>query len=197
MSESAPGVSPVPVSRDDTWRVLLGRIKDGDQDAFESFYDQTGALVFGIVKRMTESQADAEEIALDVYKQIWRATGSYEESRGSVTAWLVTMARSRALDRIRSKASRARIEQPWEATSGFEPSHSGFENRTMFALDYQRVTAALAAIPPEQRHAIEMSFFQGLSHSEVSETLGMPVGTIKTRIRQGMLKLRRILEKEA
>jgi RNA polymerase sigma-70 factor, ECF subfamily len=158
-----------------------------------AFYDQSSRYVFGIAQRMLGSREDAEEVALDVYKQIWRGPRGYDSSRGSVASWLTTMTRSRALDRIRSRAARGRIEQPWEPDSGIEPATEGFEQNSLMALDQRRITAALMTLPPEQRQLIEMAFFAGLSHGELAERLATPLGTVKTRIRQGMMKLRESL----
>jgi RNA polymerase sigma-70 factor (ECF subfamily) len=179
------------------WRGYLDRIKGGDQDALAALYDQTSAVVFGIAQRVLESRADAEEVALDVYKQIWRGAHAYDVNRGSVGSWLVLLARSRALDRRRTKASQVRVERSWDDEPGIQPVTSGFEQNSVIALDYQRVSVALGALPAEQRQVIEMGFLLGLSHSELSAKLNLPLGTVKTRIRQGMLKLRQLLGEAA
>ena len=188
--------TPARTDREAAWRQYLGRIGDGDQDALAAFYDQSSGYVFGIAQRMLGSREDAEEVALDVYKQIWRGPRGYDSSRGSVASWLTTMTRSRALDRIRSRAARQRMEQPWEADSGIEPAVEGFERNSLLKLDQRRIAAALLTLPPEQRQMIEMAFFAGLSHGELAERLATPLGTVKTRIRQGMMKLRESLGEE-
>ena|SRR5271165_5375340 len=180
-------------NREVAWRALLGRIRENDQDALAALYDQSSALVFGVAQRILGSREDAEEIALDVYKQIWRGAQTYDDSRGAVMSWLVMLTRSRALDRIRSRASRERVEHAWDSEPGTEPSAPSFEERSLLALDSSRVTKALASLPAEQREAIEMAFFEGLSHSELAQRLDIPLGTIKTRIRQGIMKLRQAL----
>ncbi len=185
--------SPARADREAVWRNYLSRIGEGDQDALAAFYDQSSGYVFGIAQRMLESHEDAEEVALDVYKQIWRGPRGYDSTRGSVAAWLMTMTRSRALDRLRSKAARGRVEQPWDPDRGLEPSAGGFEEQSLLALDRRRILAALGNLPAEQRRVIEMAFFRGLSHGELAEQLGLPLGTVKTRIRQGMMKLRQSL----
>lgn len=186
-------MSPARVDRETAWRNYLGRIEQGDQDALAAFYDQSSGFVFGIAQRMLDSHEDAEEVALDVYKQIWRGPRGYDSARGSVAAWLMTMTRSRALDRIRSKAARGRVEQPWDPEGGLEPSAGGFEEQSLLALDKRRILAALGTLPAEQRELIELAFFRGLSHSELAEQMCQPLGAVKTRIRQGMMKLRQTL----
>ena len=199
-SASPARVSPVnsdsegpAANRDAVWKDCLERIKGGDQAALAEFYNETCSLVFGIAQRVLESRADAEEISLDVYKQIWRGARSYDGARGSVAAWLIMLARTRAIDRRRSRASQDRAEVSWHRESERTGDSSGFERNSLIRLDYQRVSAALAQIPEEQRQVIELAFFQGLSHSEMAGHLLLPLGTVKTRIRQGMIKLRDML----
>ncbi|MBI4484125.1 MAG: sigma-70 family RNA polymerase sigma factor, partial [Acidobacteria bacterium] len=131
----------------------------------------------------------AEEVTFDVYTQVWRSAKSFDAQRGTITAWLVTLTRSCAIDRLRSVAVRSQHEEhlpefPQMAASPENPEQS--QQRRL-------VRAALEVLPPEQRQAIEMAFFSGLSHSEVATKLGLPLGTAKTRIRLGMMKLRELL----
>jgi RNA polymerase sigma-70 factor (ECF subfamily) len=138
--------------------------------------------------RILENPADAEEVTLDIYTQVWRSASNFDERRGSVIAWLVTMARSRAIDRLRSGASRGRREEALmdlNAAAVEAPVQPGVG---------REVHAALKTLAPEQREAIELAFWYGYSHSELAARLSQPLGTVKTRIRTGMMKLRSQLE---
>jgi len=160
-------------------------IAAGDQGALASLYDATSRLIYGMALRILSNPADAEEVTLDIYTQVWRGAASFDERRGSVVAWLMAMARSRAIDRLRSRALRSRREEPLAdlytpvATQAPVPPGVG-----------QEVQAALRSLAPEQREAIELAYWYGYSHSELAARLGQPLGTVKTRIRMGMMKLR-------
>jgi RNA polymerase sigma-70 factor, ECF subfamily len=200
-SDSAPGrvagemgaaAVPFPGSfaaREDTWRQFLTRAGHGDHDAFAAFYDATCSLVYSLALRILGNTADAEEVTMDVYVQVWRDPGRFDGERGNVGAWLLTMARSRALDRYRSSGARHRRE---EAVGVKEESDGGFSPEELAAMnqDRRRVASALATLSAEQRVAIELAYFKGLSQSELAEHLGVPLGTVKTRVRLGMMKLR-------
>jgi RNA polymerase sigma-70 factor, ECF subfamily len=180
-------------TREVAWRELVARVRSGDQDALAALYDESSPLVYGLTLRVLGNKADAEEVTLDVYKQIWRAAKDYDPSRASVQAWIVMLARTRAIDRQRQAATRMRVEQPMEDATRWRATQSGPEEQTAASEAARRLRLALAALAHEQREAIELAFYSGLSHSELSARLGAPLGTVKTRIRQGMLKLRREL----
>jgi RNA polymerase sigma-70 factor, ECF subfamily len=172
------------------WRVYLARIADGEQAALGSLYDESSSLVYSLVLRVLANVADAEEVTMDVYSQVWKGAAGYDTSRGSVTAWLITLARSRAIDRVRSRTSRARKETALPET--FDAPSTGIspEQETGDSQRRQQVLAALATLPAEQRQLLELAFYSGLTHSELAERVGQPLGTVKTRIRAGMTKLR-------
>jgi len=165
----------------------------GEQAALSSLYDQASHLVYSVVVKVLANQADAEEVTLDVFTQIWRTAQSYQASKGTVTAWLVMVARSRAIDRMRSRATRQRREEPIFEYTDFPSASSGPEQATAESQRRRKILAAMAGLPPEQRRAVELAFFSGLSHSELAERLQVPLGTIKTRLRSSMLKLRESL----
>ncbi len=172
------------------WRTCLEGIREGNPDSLALLYDETSSILFGLALRVLEDSADAEEVVLDVYQQVWKAHQTFDPERGGVLCWLTMMTRSRAIDRLRSAgARRARelpIEHGWD-----EPSSSPApESESIFAQQRRIIRRALAALAPEQRQAIELAFFRGLTHGEVAERLGAPLGTIKTRIRIGMRRLR-------
>jgi RNA polymerase sigma-70 factor (ECF subfamily) len=161
------------------------RIAAADQGALAALYDATNRLIYGMSLRILGNPADAEEVTLDIYTQVWRNAASFDDRRGSVVAWLMTMARSRAIDRLRSGVKRSRREEslmePDSARAVEAPAQPGIR---------REVAAALETLAPEQREAIELAYWYGYSHSELAVRLGQPLGTVKTRIRMGMMKLR-------
>lgn len=150
-----------------------------------ALYDASNRLIYGMALRVLGNPADAEEVTLDIYTQVWRNASNFDARRGSVIAWLVTMARSRAIDRLRACGNRSRREETLTGAAGAEtggmPPDPGVE---------RAVRVALQTLPPEQREAIELVYWYGYSHSELAARLGQPLGTVKTRIRTGMMKLR-------
>lgn len=146
-----------------------------------------------MVLRVLSRPEDAEEVTVDVYNQVWRTAASFENSRGSVTSWLIVLARSRAIDRIRASSARERREVPIVEHTTLPSSGNNPEEATGVSQLHQRVRAAMASLPAENRRAVELAFFSGLSHSELAEHLGLPLGTVKTRIRSSMIKLRESL----
>ena len=180
--------------RDQDWAALIKRAADGDQAALTSLYDATSRLVFGLVLRVLNDRSAAEEVLLDVYTQVWRQAGSYDDRRGSPLAWLMTIARSRALDRLRSGWQEQQRKQPLEAAGDARSASVSPEEATVASEEQQLVRAALDALTPEQREVIELAYYSGLSHSEIAARLGQPLGTVKTRIRLGLIKLREQLK---
>lgn len=171
----------------------LNRCAAGDQSAFAALYDETNRLVYSMALRILSEPADAEEVTLDVYMQVWRSAKTYTEKRGNVGTWLVMLARSRAIDRLRSRQSRATREETIPEHSEFPSLDPTPEQSTEANRQSQRVRSALASLPPEQREALELAVFSGLTHYELAAKLNQPLGTVKTRIRQGMMKLREFL----
>ena len=166
----------------------------GDQQALSSLYDESSALVYSIALRILGNAADAEEVTLDVYTQVWRSAKEFNLDRGSVNSWLVTMVRSRSIDKLRASKNRVRHEEtvdnvPEVSTASPNPEQLSAEGQRS-----DRVRRALDQLSPAQREVIEMAFYSGYSQSELAEKLGQPLGTVKTRIRLGMLKLREHLE---
>jgi RNA polymerase sigma-70 factor, ECF subfamily len=178
------------VIKDAHWRVYLARIADGEQPALGSLYDESSSLIYSMVLRVLGNVADAEEVTMDVYTQVWKGAAGYDASRGSVTAWLVTLARSRAIDRVRSRSSRARKETALPETYDAPSLGHSPEQETEDVLRRDQVMTALATLPADQRQVVELAFYSGLTHSELAERLGQPLGTVKTRIRAGMSRLR-------
>jgi len=171
------------------WSGYLREIAAGRESALASLYDESSALVYTLALRILGNSADAEEVTLDVYNQVWREARKFDPRRASATTWLVMMARSRAIDRLRSAAARRNREEPF--AEGFEIPAPGLRPDQMEAR--RLVAAALAELPAEQRVPIELAYYSGLSQTELAETLGQPLGTVKTRIRLGMMRLRAAL----
>ncbi len=173
---------------------LIASVADGNEAALASLYDATSPRVYGLVLRIVGDRDLAQEVTLDVYHQAWREARRFATERGSPETWLLTIARSRAIDRLRSVEPRRRREVAFAdsfdpAGPADEPAVSGEREE-----DRRQVRSAIAQLPQEQRRAIELAFFQGFTHREISERLGEPLGTVKTRVRLGMLKLRTLLE---
>lgn len=164
----------------------------GDQDAFAELYDATAPLVNGIVLRVVRDPSQSEEVVQEVFVEIWRLAPRFDGSRGSVTSWMATIAHRRAVDRVRSEqASRNRVEREASKVTRdhdtvsepvIDMDHAAFERR--------RVRKALDRLTDMQRQAVELAYFGGHTYREVAVLLGEPEGTIKTRIRDGMIRLR-------
>lgn len=182
------------MARDQEWAALIAQMAQGDQSAVGVIYDLTNRLVFGLILRILGDRSAAEEVLLDVYTQVWRQAASYDRSRGTPLAWLTTIARSRALDRLRAGWQEQQRRQPLDEMPD-APSHGLNPEDAAVTTEHRRlVRQALAALTPEQRQVIELAYYSGLSHSEIAARLNQPLGTVKTRTRLGMLKLREMLK---
>lgn len=180
------------MQRDNDLTALLYRVAAGDQSAFNALYEGTSKLVFGLVLRIVIDRATAEEVLLDVYTQAWRQATAYDRKRGTPLAWLMTIARSRAIDRLRSgkhEQHKDALENAGEL-SALTPSP---EDASMMSERKQLVRQAINALTPEQKEVIELAYFSGLSHTEIASKLGHPLGTVKTRTRLAMIKMREML----
>ncbi len=173
----------------------LRRIQSGDSRALGELYDRYTPLLHGLVLRIVRSAADAEDTLQEAWVQVWKRAASYDSKRGTVAAWLVTMARTRAIDRYRSMASRSRAEtnvDPEPVNAPEDPTAAA--GRTELRA---QVGQALAQLTTEQRRVIEIAYFQGLSQSEVAERLKAPLGTVKSWTRQGLTRLKQLIPEEA
>jgi RNA polymerase sigma-70 factor (ECF subfamily) len=172
---------------------LVELCRAGDSEALARLYDRTAASVNGLALRILGDREAAEEVTVDVFLQAWRSATSYDPMRGSPLAWLLILARSRAIDRLRAGAAQRRLDHPIDAAHGVASTAPGPEEDSAVAQRRRLVQEALARLAATQRQAIELAFFGGLSHSEIAAALDQPLGTVKTRVRLGMLRLREIL----
>lgn len=169
---------------------LLRRIAAGDEAALAALYDGAHGLVRGLALRILRDPADAEEAALEVFVQVWRTAGRYDPRVASPAAWLTMLAKSRALDKLRSKRSRLAREGP--LPEAFEPEARlpSPEEEAGVSQERARLRAALSCLSEEQRAPLELAYYEGYSQSELAHRLGQPLGTIKTRMRMGLKHLR-------
>lgn len=190
-----PAPSP-PSTVDD--QALIQRVASGDEQALGPLYDRFASVLHAAAWRITGETADAEEVLIDAFAQAWRDASRYDAQRGSVGAWLMTITRTRALDLIRSRGRRDRAV----AAAGNEPEAAGVSagtwryatSRSAEQSERRRlISIALQGLSAAQRQAIELAYYEGLSHSEIAEKLGEPLGTVKTRVRLGLQKLREAL----
>ncbi|MBW2415486.1 MAG: sigma-70 family RNA polymerase sigma factor [Deltaproteobacteria bacterium] len=183
---------------------LMAAIRRGDASALAGLYDRHSRLVFALCARMLRDATEAEEVLQEVFWEVWRKADRYEAARGAPRAYLLKLARSRTLDRIRRRrrrddlSARAGLEQGWlpgPGGGGVAP-HAGPEGDAFAAEQRTAIGHALRTLPAEQRRAVMLSFFDGMSHREIAAALDAPLGTIKTRIRKGLLRLRDYLLSE-
>lgn len=185
---STPGEAPNEAKHrivEDATR-LMARVRNRDAVAFEALYDEYHRLVYGVAMRMLGDVAASEDVTQAIFLKIWSAPELFES--GNFAGWLVRMTRNRALDLLRSKSYRH------EELSEAQPADDMLEETAFAHIDADRVRAALAQLPHEQRDLIELGFFGGVTHEELARRTGIPLGTVKTRIRAGLRKLRVSLE---
>ncbi len=172
---------------------LIAKTARGDEEALGALYDYTSPQLYGLALRVLDDPAAAEEVVLDVYMQVWKQASKFDSSRGKAIVWLAVLTRSRAIDRLRSgQTERSRRESLDIVKEERDPSA---DPEVSVARKEQRdfVQRALASLAPEQREVIELAYYGGLSHSEIASKIGEPLGTVKTRVRLGMMKLRNFL----
>jgi RNA polymerase sigma-70 factor, ECF subfamily len=170
---------------------LLKAIVQRDETALAELYDRYRVILFSLLVRILNSREEAEDVLQEVFLQVWRRAADFDENRGRPFTWLVTLTRSRGIDRLRSLAARERVavagaREPSEEVSDAVADAFRSEQRGL-------VTAALAQLPEEQKHVLVLAYFEGLTQSEIAAKLGAPLGTVKTRMRTGLIKLREFL----
>jgi RNA polymerase sigma-70 factor (ECF subfamily) len=168
---------------------LLGLVAEGDRSAFAALYDLTAPRVFGLVKRLLRDHAQSEEVTQEIFLEIWQSATRYEPSKGGATAWMLTMAHRRAVDRVRA-AQASRDRDTRIGIRDHQIEYDSVSESVEVHLESERVERALRRLTELQRQAVTLSYYKGLSHREVAELLHVPIGTVKTRLRDGMIRLR-------
>ena len=184
----------LPESKQLTDANLLNAIARQDEQALASLYDRYRLILFGLLMRILRSREEAEDVLQEVFLQVWRRASDFDPQRGRPFTWLVTLARSRAIDRLRQLGSRERV-----ASSVIEFAGEGMvdaADNTFRSEQRQLVAAALTELSEEQRRALILAYFEGLTQAEIAERLRSPLGTVKTRMRSGMIKLRELLSQQ-
>lgn len=171
---------------------VLQRIAAGESSALGELYDQHGSHAYSLALRIVGNTSDAEEIVQDVFLHVWRQAEKYDPARATVTGWILMLTRSRAIDRLRARKARPPLETQ-DLDWGGEPAHNQ-EVAVITEEAATRVKAELAALPDAMRTAIELAYFDGLTHSEIAEQLREPLGTVKTRLRSALIRLRASLK---
>ena len=183
MKIGVPSAAPNATTSDLT---LVTAIRRGDQDAMAALYDRHSSIVYSVALRVLQDTGAAEDVLQDIFMQLWRNPGAFDASRGNMAAWLAVIARHRAIDALRRRRPENDIE---DVIIFVEPDLAGEADRSR-AMD--KVRGALQTMPSPQRSALEMAYFEGLTHVEIAEKTGEPLGTIKTRLRTGLLSLRKV-----
>ncbi|TFB93187.1 sigma-70 family RNA polymerase sigma factor [Cryobacterium sp. HLT2-28] len=177
--------STAPASKEE----LLGRVARGDEAAFGDLYDQMAPRVLGLVKRLLVDHAQSEEVTQEIFLEIWQSAARYEAARGGASTWILTMAHRRAVDRIRSSQA-GRDRDTKIGIRDLAVAYDNVSETVETRIEHERVEKAMSRLTELQRQAISLAYYGGLSHSEVAERLQIPLGTVKTRLRDGMIRLR-------
>ena len=168
---------------------LLRRSSRGDEAAFAELYDATSARVYGLVLRVVRDPAQAQEVTQEVFLETWRTASRFDAQRGSAISWILTISHRKGVDRVRSAEAASRRDTSYHQTSHTAEHDSTAESATA-AIEGRRVRQAMADLTVAQRTALELAYFGGYTHTEVATMLDLPVGTAKTRIRDGLIRLR-------
>jgi RNA polymerase sigma-70 factor (ECF subfamily) len=172
---------------------LIGLIRHARTEALSALYDRYGRLVFGLALNSVGDRATAEEITQDVFLRVWQRAGQYRSDRGQVSTWLTGITRHRAIDQLRRDKARPAQPGAWAEAPPEAGQAAGPEQSVALALERQQVHQALAALPEDQKQVLALAYFQGLTQSQIAAALDLPLGTVKTRIRLAMQKLRQAL----
>jgi len=191
----SPSTSAAPLRASDDL-ALVRRMVAGDADALAELYDRYAGILLAVARRILGPAGEADEVLQEAFLQAWNQAERYDPGRSSVSTWLVLIARTRALDRLRSRGARERAATAAAAEPAPVDTSSRLDERVLQAERRQRVREALAEIPDEQRRVLELAFYEGLSQSEIATRTGAPLGTVKTRALLGMKKLRQALRGE-
>ena len=187
-SSESPGATNRTAMMQAADEQLLVRVGVGDSSAFEELYDRYAGRLLALLMRLLKDHRDADDVLQETFWQVWRTAASYDAARANPVAWLLLIARSRAIDALRRQSRKPLQQLSHEPSTGQDPV------RDLQTLELgDRVRNALARLGDDQRQVIQLSYYGGMSHQEIADELSIPLGTAKTRIRQGMLKLREML----
>ena len=178
-------------------RNLIDKIRSGEVDGMELLYDKYAAVLNGMLYKIVRDKTEAEDLLQEVFIQVWDRIDSYDTTRGSVFSWLATITRNAAIDKTRSKIYKTRVRESTELDNIQFNLNTDIPNpleNSILADHTKLVREALGQIPHEQREVIEIAYYQGMSQSEIAEQMQLPLGTVKSRMRQGMMKLRDLLK---
>jgi len=164
---------------------VVSAIRSGDESAMAYLYDKYSSIVYSVALRVLADTGAAEDVLQEVFMQLWRNPGAFDASRGNLAPWLAVIARNRAIDSLRRRQPETDIE---DVILSVEPDMAGDAARSRAM---EKVRSALGSMPAPQRSALEMAYFEGLTHTEIAEKTGEPLGTVKTRIRAGLMALRK------
>ncbi len=187
-ADGAVGGQPGGERAADVLAPLLARVARGDEDAFAAVYDAAAALVFGVVRGIVRDPAQSEEVMQEVLLEVWRAASRFDPARGSGTAWVVTMAHRRAVDRVRAEQAAAQRERRQPPTGGRD--YDVVAETVEARMDAQRVRRCLESLTELQRESVTLAYYGGYTYREVAGLLEVAVGTVKTRMRDGLIRLR-------
>ena len=176
---------PAPATKEE----LLGRVARGDQSAFGELYDQIAPRVLGLVKRLLVDHAQSEEVTQEIFLEIWQSASRYEPTRGGASTWILTMAHRRAVDRIRSSQA-GRDRDTKIGIRDLAVAYDHVAETVEVRIEHERVEKAMTRLTQLQRQAVSLAYYGGFSHSEVADMLHIPLGTVKTRLRDGLIRLR-------
>ena len=174
----------------------MDRLLAGEKSALEELYDRHTPMLYAVALRILRRTSDAEDVVQEAWVQAWRSAARYDAARGSVAGWLLTITRSRAIDRLRSRASSVNVEAAVEREATNSPPRDEPAAHAVSRQLSERVNEALRTLPENERRTLELAYFSGLSQSEIASRLSAPLGTVKSWSRQGLLRLRELVPQE-
>lgn len=172
---------------------LIERVMAGDESALSAIYDRYSPMLFGLLARILQDRHAAEDLLQDLFLQLWRGAGKFDASRGSLPAWLTVVARNRAISQLRGARNRELLEENDGDYANIFVSDQNIEDEAARAELARNLTTALGTLPAEQRHTLELAYFEGMTQSEIAARTGCPLGTVKTRVRTALQSLRQII----
>jgi RNA polymerase sigma-70 factor (ECF subfamily) len=175
---------------------LVERIMAGDEGALAALYDRYAGMLFAMLVRILRDTSAAEEVLQDLFLQLWRGASRFDASRGSLAAWLLVIGRNRALSRLRGKGRHEILADSEEFSIEAVPSSGNLEDEVARMQLMERLRGAMAALPQEQREAVELAYFEGMTQTEIAARVGCPLGTVKSRVRAAMQTLKQLFEDE-